>query len=390
MSQTTTAGAQVDPFAFSGVALRPIPVERSYGLTAYQMVTDEKEILANPDLQVFRDEAAALKHLNKGARAPAGCARVFPISGIPRRSRKMLPLRLTYGNYIDGEWRGAASHVVTDLPVIVTHDPKVVYETLRNFDSLPVLTSDEGSELLKDALLVRKSKSKMWGLPTIGLRKLTKKGKERKTPGETIRKQMRQWMEDRHCLNPNIHKVFVGEMTKLLSIHCGLRNGADYSSDENSHRDLRGYHSNGMVQLAPSSRYVCFGGFRTNDPTWSDRAERAANHAATLDRVLVGVLEWEGDQKKYAGDIRSAVVYLHKHKRKEVLELLSLYAPVVKKLYLYPEADRRVGVYVRDEHAKTFRRLGVALHRLAWKMGCRTYPALDTKHLTEEPIYESV
>lgn len=413
----TNSWSLPDPSTTTGVGLRPIPMERSYGLTAYELVVAEKDLIENPDIQVFRDYDHAKKRLIAGARAPAGCTRVFEAAHVPESVRRSLPGLLSYRKDL---------LFVTDQPALVMSDPALALASCRTFNHIPCSLSarEIGDILAAEPSLRLLEKSTMFGLPTLGLKKLTKLGKPPRSPQQAINERKRNFYLTHSVLHLDLHRAFVNTLLDAFKVQTGdptLDSEADarprneatrirllarsasaprHVSIQTQAASTRDIHLD-LAYLTSCSLY--------RDPrvkrTWSDIAGESAGWAASvaelLDEILATDAHLRGRRSYYGrsgrkyeplwwevGVLRTPFTFLRAHRRQVVLEALSLYTSHLSRFTEYPSPCDKIHTAVREVNAASLKKLHTNLYKLARSMGCRSYPALPTAHIYKGPTHE--
>ena len=356
--------SQAPPDVPSVLGLKPVPMDRSYGMTLHVPITDEAELLANSEIPVYRDLDHAKKSLLRGTRPPLGTSRIFNLADLPSSVRYRLPPEFRYRNHED-------AIVVLDKPVITdAGDPESIVETLRKYGPLPVFSHNVQSQLLKHPLLSETSSSPMWGLPGVRLQRLRADGKPVRKPGDTLRRKDNDFLYDH--LGETADSYFLTSYWQLMS---------PFSKITGRIKSASGAYFNRSVQIWFSyipNLYIHPHTSRQSELKTIHGRIRQAAHAARLTANFLEVLiDWNSPRPHNRGVLRSPIIFLRAHGREQVRNFLYSFHPHLELLKNYPFIpSARLGIsksHLEGYHKEWtfFRR---QLYRLCSVMGYRAYP----------------
>jgi hypothetical protein len=306
------------------VALRPIPCpDRTIGLSFYEIVSDQSELLANPDLPVFADPESARRSLSRGTLPPPGTTRVLSLSEIPPTARRRLPSSLCvtrlhdhtkqpHSYFLNSRWCSVAKDVlvVCDLPLVISAavDEPSLPETLARFKCLPVLHSTTHHALLKTGRYTSPKKSIFWGLPCLTPRRFSRTGDPVRSPQEAILRRRDAWLAARAHFDPSPLSSLCSTIDQLLCVR--TFKGSISELDPSNPR--RGYPSRWVY----TSPFLPRSGAFTppqSEPTWRNILQAHLSGLSDITHYLKAVRTSPLDSSIHpAGALRSPLILLRR------------------------------------------------------------------------------
>lgn len=368
------------PNSLGLIALKPIPTTHSAGITLYQPITDENEILSHPEWPVYRDLEQAMARLNRSVQAPPYCTRVFSSSDLSFTVANRLGLqKWKYGSRL-------SSLIVTSTPFLVSKpDPKVLHDLLSTrFSHFPVFGLDLDDFLSANPAFTLLKSTDLWGCPAIALRRLTKDGRPVRTPAEAIARKRAAW--NLLFCHPDLTRSFLHTFFEVLTTRAPTYSDAVssllgatnpsirycYFALDRFSGDLTRLY---LTQWVPNAR--------REPKTWSEHALVLSSNLRSLTNLINGLLRTRGHEKYHAGVLRSPLTFLFHRRRSRVIDALALFHPYLPYLRASHSSDPFKKLHSHDLHniTRNNHNLALALLRLSRAMGLRTYPNHPVAHL---------
>lgn len=329
----------------TAIGLRPHTVDRSYGLVVHEPIADPAILLADPSIPVYRDLDHAKKSLLRGTRSPAGTTRIFSLADIPYSTRVRLPYEIQ---------RLDQALLVLDKPVIIdASHPEPIVDAIRKFGPLPCFSENVLDRLLTHPALAESSSSPVWGLPALQLQRLRADGKPYRKPGPTLRAKDDAYTQA-HLGHLDAHFF---RSTPISEIHSVLRDYPFFPIPYTT------YFSN------PTSQ---------KENTRANRIRTAARNARSLTDTLNHLLKVKSTARDCHGPFRSPLIFLLRFHRPLLFSLLYAFYPYLHTMSDFPVTDPNARLSVSNQDlricSKSWKSLRLALARLTFRMGLRSYP----------------
>lgn len=356
--------SQAPPDVPSVLGLKPVPVDRSYGMTIHVPITSEAELIANSEIPVYRDLDHAKKSLLRGTRPPLGTSRIFNLSDLPDGVRQRLPYEFRYPGYPNAV-------VVLDKPIITdAGDPESIVETIRKYGPLPVFSHNVRSRLLKHPLLSETSSSPMWGLPGVKLQRLRADGKPVRKPGDALRRRDNDFLYDH--LGETGDSYFLAAYWDLMSPFSAITGRIKGQNGASINRNVQfWFYNTPNLYIHPHTSR------QSELKTIHGRIRQAAHAARLTANFLKALIDWDSPQPHNRGVLRSPIIFLRAHGEEHVLHFLYLFHTHMDLLRNFPfSPSPRLGVSEYDlrEYHIDWSSLKRQLYRLCSVMGYRSYP----------------
>lgn len=339
--------------------LRPVSLPEKLtlaGVTAFSFVTSEEELLKDPDIRVYNTPEHALSSLRRSSPAPQGTSRVFDHADLESA-------RYHLGRHLDpffkAEWRydskmGISRHVdnlkgcvvIFPEPILVESSPALAQEILRSRKWVPCFNSDLVDKLIRSNPLFTRRKDSYLSFPVLAAKRLSKSGRVYRSPQAARDEARRQFMISCCAFHPEFTKHVFTEIHELFPQPFSFG-------------------------TYPPSVIL------PRDGTWAEIAKFAIQQAWYLANLLQSILTFRKHpvtHPKFAGDIRSPIVYLQKHRKAEILSLLSLYAPYLHAMKSPIPENPRLQDHERIDLGQRLAALHSSLYALCRKLGLTSFP----------------
>ena len=364
--------------------------------TQYEIVTDQTALLNDPELSVFPSRLALTNHIaEKYPTSTFGTQRVF-FDRIPIRLGTHSPCNLAVVNF--NLVRGNGYNIREDLKQAILDSPL----------SFNFLERSDAESCCPPGYKVISSLQIVPGCPLYSFQPpvLTKAGKPKKSPGAAYAASRQKFL-DRWLISESNRSLLGTLLSTLHSLTVIKHTTTVQNNTRYNHATHQTEHIPGelvMDHFDIAHQFTDYASYeKVNKPTWHSEFN---SHSYYIDNVCDSLEElFHSRRNKIAahdsqeirfmtGDLRSALIYLHNRKRKEVLSALSLLSSYVTSLrnlttlHKSPrksaESEPKLSSSAISSYIDNCNRLITLLYKLARAMDCRSYPVPQPEPVPSE------